>query len=250
MKEGRKMKKITLVSTLALLGTLAFSTTSAFAADGGVYQSNGQITFTPSEDPTSPVDPTDPENPVDPVDPTDPEGPGEGTAGPLSIDFASSFDFGIQEITSTDKVYRAAAQEYINSAGETKKGPNYVQVTDNRGTEAGWKLVVKQDEQFKSASGKELTGATVQLTNGTVVTASTSEKPTGESTVSLTPEADSQLMNAAAGQGAGTYLLDWGTDETSGGQSVTLAVPGSTTKYAEKYTTTLTWTLTDTPANI
>lgn len=56
-------------------------------------------------------------------------------------------------------------------------------------------------------------------------------------------------MNAAAGQGAGTFLLDWGTDETTGGQSVSLSVPGSTTKYAEKYATTLTWTLTDTPDN-
>lgn len=86
------MKKITLFSTLAILGTLALSTTNVFAADGGVYKSNGQISFVPNEDPTDPVDPTDPENPVDPVDPTDPEGPGEGTAGPLSIDFASSFN--------------------------------------------------------------------------------------------------------------------------------------------------------------
>ncbi|MGX7205387.1 MFS transporter [Enterococcus pingfangensis] len=53
----------------------------------------------------------------------------------------------------------------------------------------------------------------------------------------------------AAGQGAGTFLLDWGTDEATGAQSVLLSVPGSTTKYAEKYATTLTWTLTDTPDN-
>ena len=243
------MKKITLFSTLAILGTLALSTTNVFAADGGVYKSNGQISFVPNEDPTDPVDPTDPENPVDPVDPTDPEGPGEGTAGPLSIDFASSFNFGEQKITSSNQVYKAAAQEYKNSSGEIKKGTNYVQVTDNRGTEAGWKLMVKQDAQFKSSSEKELTGASLQLTNGNIVTASTSAEPASEAAVTLVPGEESKLMNAAAGQGVGTFLLDWGTDETTGGQSVSLSVPGSTTKYAEKYATTLTWTLTDTPDN-
>ena len=46
---------------------------------------------------------------------------------------------------------------------EVKEGPNYVQVTDNRGTEAGWSLKVKQEGQFKSTSGKELTGALSRL---------------------------------------------------------------------------------------
>ena len=44
---------------------------------------------------------------------------------------------------------------------KSKEGPNYVQVTDNRGTEAGWSLKVKQEGQFKSTSGKELTGAAI-----------------------------------------------------------------------------------------
>lgn len=61
------------------------------------YTSNGAIIFETDNDLTKPVDPTDPEKPVDPVDPTDPMGPNPGTAGPLSIDFASSFQFGNQK---------------------------------------------------------------------------------------------------------------------------------------------------------
>ena len=46
---------------------------------------------------------------------------------------------------------------------KSKKSTNYVQVTDNRGTEAGWSLKVKQEGQFKSTSGKELTGQLSRL---------------------------------------------------------------------------------------
>ncbi|WP_256869283.1 WxL domain-containing protein, partial [Enterococcus thailandicus] len=55
---------------------------------------------------------TDPTDPVDPTDPTDPEGPNPGTNGPLSIDYASSLDFGVQKITSKDQIYFAASQKY------------------------------------------------------------------------------------------------------------------------------------------
>lgn len=56
-------------------------------------------------------------------------------------------------------------------------------------------------------------------------------------------------MSVAKGNGAGTYLFDWGTDATTAAKSIELTVPGSTTKYAEKYATKLTWTLTDAPGN-
>ncbi len=56
-------------------------------------------------------------------------------------------------------------------------------------------------------------------------------------------------MSAKDGQGAGTYLLDWGTDAATATESIELSVPGSTTKYAKKYSTTFTWVLSDTPGN-
>ena len=245
------MKKFgSLFLATAILASIGLSTTTTFAADGGNYDTNGVITFTPNTDPTNPVDPTDPTKPVTPVDPTDPTGPKPGTNGPLSIDYASSLDFGTQKITSKDEVYKAKAQKYLDKDSNEKTGPNFVQVTDNRGTEAGWTLQVKQNSQFKTEDAKELTGAEVTFKNGNVVTASDSAKPTGKATIVADPTGELQdVMDAKAGQGAGTYLNNWGTDGTTGANSIELSVPGSTTKYAKKYSTTFTWVLTDAPGN-
>lgn len=245
------MKKFgSLLLATTILAGLALVPATSFAADGGNYDSNGVITFTPNTDITNPVDPVDPTNPVTPVDPTDPTGPKPGTAGPLSIDYASSLDFGTQKITSKDEVYKAKAQKYLDKDNNEKTGPNFVQVTDNRGTEAGWTLQMKQNSQFKTTDAEELTGAVITFKNGNVVTASDSAKPTGQATIVADPSgALKNVMAAKDGQGAGTYLLDWGTDAATAAESIELSVPGSTTKYAKKYSTTFTWVLTDTPGN-
>lgn len=245
------MKKFgSLLLATTILAGIALAPATSFAADGGNYDSNGVITFTPNTDITNPVDPVDPTNPVTPVDPTDPTGPKPGTAGPLSIDYASSLDFGTQKITSKDEVYKAKAQKYLDKDNNEKTGPNFVQVTDNRGTEAGWTLQMKQNSQFKTTDAEELTGAVITFKNGNVVTASDSAKPTGQASIVADPSgALKNVMAAKDGQGAGTYLLDWGTDAATAAESIELSVPGSTTKYAKKYSTTFTWVLTDTPGN-
>jgi hypothetical protein len=245
------MKKFgSLLLATTILAGIALVPATSFAADGGNYDSNGVITFTPNTDITNPVDPVDPTNPVTPVDPTDPTGPKPGTAGPLSIDYASSLDFGTQKITSKDEIYKAKAQKYLDKDNNEKTGPNFVQVTDNRGTEAGWTLQMKQNSQFKTTDAEELTGAVITFKNGNVVTASDSAKPTGQATIVADPSgALKNVMAAKDGQGAGTYLLDWGTDAATAAESIELSVPGSTTKYAKKYSTTFTWVLTDTPGN-
>ncbi|MCV5434162.1 WxL domain-containing protein, partial [Escherichia coli] len=75
------------------------------------YETNGVVEFTPNTDITKPVNPDnpDPNKPVVPVDPTkidpetNPDGtPNPGTAGPLSIDYASSLDFGKNKISGKD----------------------------------------------------------------------------------------------------------------------------------------------------
>ena len=101
------------------LGALALVPMSALAVDGGEYQTNGAIQFAPNTNPTNPVDPTnpDPDKPITPVDPTDPTGPKPGTAGPLSIDYASSLSFGEQTITSKNMTYYAETQKYKDNAG-------------------------------------------------------------------------------------------------------------------------------------
>ena len=245
-----KQTKI-LAATVALFGAAALAPLSAQAGTtGDTYPSKGVITYKPSTDPTDPVDPL---KPVDPITPTNPDGedPSEpGTSGPLSIDFASSFFFGEQTITSVTQTYNALPQAYKDKDGADTTGPNFVQVTDNRGTEAGWTLKVTQDAQFKTTTikpGTELEGARITLDNGNVVTASHSTAPTGAVKTVLAPGAEATVMSAPKGAGAGTYLFDWGTDQATAATSVSIEVPGSSTKYSDRYETKFTWVLSDVP---
>ncbi|MDT1939462.1 MULTISPECIES: WxL domain-containing protein [Carnobacterium] len=244
------MKKTTLITTSALaLATLVGTSVTALAAPGEIpanYDSNAVVKFVPDDTITPPVDPTDPTNPVEPIDPADPEGPNPGTNGPLSIDFASSFYFGENKITSKDMIYNAAPQELKD--GSTR--PNYAQVTDNRGGAKGWKLQVKQNGQFKTTKGEELTGAMMSFTNGQSASESTSPVPSiVKGSFDLTTNGNGaveDIMAAKVGEGAGTWVYRFGDDATKA-ESVTLFVPGKTTKMADTYSTKLTWTLTDVP---
>ena len=120
----------------------------AYKEEPKEYRSNGLVEFIPNVDPTEPVDPEnpDPEKPVKPIDPTDPEGPNPGTQGPLSIDYASSFDFGKNRISNKDQVYFAKSTAISRKSKET---PNFVQISDNRGTNSGWSLTVTQRSNLK-----------------------------------------------------------------------------------------------------
>lgn len=247
------MKTTKFITTGAvLISAVILGGSIASAAPGDItqnYKSDTIVKFASSEDITNPVDPTNPGEVIEPVDPTDPDKEIEpGTAGPLSLDYASAFYFGENKITSKDEVYYAVAQKLKDGSDR----PNYVQVTDNRGTEAGWSLQVKQDGQFMSESNRELVGAMISFTNGQLDTISTSAtpsftKPSFDLTVAGTGVAEN-IVSAKDGEGAGTFVYRFGTDATKA-NSVSLSVPGTTTKLAETYATTLTWTLTDVPAN-
>lgn len=243
------MKKTFILSTsLAFLVTVVLGTTAS-AVD---YGTNGQVTFAPDTSVNPPVDPTnpDPANPVVPIDPTDPLGPNPGTPGPLSIDYASSFQFGEQAISTVDKVYYAAIQKFADAT----TGPNYVQVTDKRGTLEGWSLSVKQNSQFATAATDELTGAKITLKNASVASDLSGDTTLIPSTVSteleLTPDGSEQtVVTADVNQGVGTWVYRFGSDSTVGATSVELAVPGKTVKRAAQYSTTMTWILQTIPGN-
>lgn len=252
------MKKIQLLFYSAVLAGGLFFSVAAYA-DGGSYVSNGQVEFETSDDPTDPVDPENPGEPVNPVDPTDPNGPNPGTQGPLSIDFASSLDFGKQMITSKNQVYKVAPQKYLKQISVDQngdpvydttpaEGPNYVQITDNRGLESGWTLQLTQTAQFKNGTN-ELTGAQIHLKAGQVVTNAQSPAPTPSTETDLVPGNAAVVMSAKQGEGAGTYLNTWGQTKADAPESIQLSVPGSTTKYKGMYTTHLSWILSDVPGN-
>lgn len=247
-------KIISLASVMALGLSMGAGVVSAAGQDGGEYTSNGLIEFTPGEQPVDPVDPLNPEQPVDPTDPTDPEGkPQPGTPGPLSIDFASSFNFGDNKITSKDEIYYAGLQKYKDkdTDQELREGPNYVQVTDNRGTLAGWTLKVKQTKQFETDDSHKLDGAKITLTNGNINTVSESAPATAVKEIAIDKmDADFLVMSAKKDAGAGTFLTRWGNEDLAKSkESVKLFVPGKAVKKKAQYRTSFVWTLTDVPGN-
>lgn len=258
MKQVNWVKKSSVA--LAILG-LGVSSTVALAADGGTYQSNGSVEFIPNDAVTPPVDPEnpDPTDPQKPIDPTNPEGPNPGTNGPLSIDYASSLDFGQNKITNVDEIYYAKAQEFSGGSIQGQYRGNYVQVTDNRGTNGGWTLTLKQEGQLKSSSAKlykELTGAQISINESVAETISEGVVAPKVTNVKLDPSgASTEIMAAAEGAGAGTWVDRFGKAEgmtidgktVQKNKAVTLSIPGKTPKEATKYTTKLTWTLTDVP---
>jgi len=242
------MKKTIKYSTAMLallLGTTIMSNT-AFAADGASVKSIGTISYVPDDSTVTPIDPIDPdpEKPIVPTDPGDHENP---TAGPLSIDYVSNLRFGEQKTTGQNATYYANLDKIIESDGSQIERPNFVQVTDKRGSNAGWHLTVTEDAQFKSGEN-ELTGAQLTLMNGTMATPNDGIEPTAEQKIALTPGTASDVLDAKADQGTGTWLDRFGTDEAAGKKSVSLSVPGKTKKVQSEYKTSLTWTLTDTPA--
>ncbi|MGY3778618.1 WxL domain-containing protein [Isobaculum melis] len=267
------MKKIVKNSALVTLALLVLSnSTQAVFADETVidksYNSNAVVEFEADTESTGPVDPLDPDpnNPVDPFDPTNPPTyePDPGTGGPLGIDFASSIDFGSNKITSKDVTYYANPQYYFNADKTgpdlTRPRPNYIQVSDKRGTNAGWTLTVKQNGQLtnEETQNSVLTSAAITLANGSAV--SNVEGVIAPTTyeVELNPNGDSaKVMAAAKGNGSGTWVDLFGTVEdiqdgeetVKKNKSVSLFIPGTTPIDAVKYSTSLTWTLASTPNN-
>ncbi len=252
------------LTKLALAGAVSFSTVLAAGAptsaeEAATMNSVTDVSFKESDEITKPVNPLDPTTEVETKDSNDPNDPHKpGTKGPLSIDYVSNFHFGEQVMSGNDQVYTAKL-DTVKAVGATNSTevPNYVQVTDNRGTNKGWKLTVKQNDQFKATvkdeSGKdttaELTGAELKLSNPVVNSATDNKFAPIAKEVTLNPDGSTQeVATAAADKGMGTWVTTYGKDAVEGEKSVTLSVPGSTAKVkAAKYKASLTWTLEDTP---
>lgn len=265
----KKTKLVLLSMSCLLAGGLCGEIVHADISES-VYTSQGTVTFRPNTNPILPVDPEGdkPNIPTFPWDPTEPGGkPKPGTGGPLSIDFASSFNFGVNEISNEDRSYFARAQLILDESGTTSETrPNYVQVSDHRGTSEGWTLSVKQEGQLKAdeiTENSELTGSYIELSNPTVRSNSIDQAPEAVESIILDPSASEQpVLVAELEQGSGTWTNAWGEVETvteteeNGTQNevdvtkaVKLVVPGETPKDAVEYKSVLTWILSDIPSN-
>jgi hypothetical protein len=219
------MKKIVPVLLFSILLAGGASVANAADKDATSTAKIGLQTSDTNNDPSDPI--------VDPDDDNGPSNDPTGNTGNLRLDYVSNIDFGTQTISSTNKTY-------------TAQKPNksvLAQITDLRGTGAGWVLQVNYDTDKSFTDGeKTLKGAVLNLPAGEAATTadnvSSAQAPTTNA-VSINDSAQT-IMTAATNQGLGV----WGDkmDPTS----VTLDVPAG--NLAGNYTATLVWTLTDAPA--
>lgn len=186
------------------------------------------------------------------------------STGEFSIDFVSSLDFGTNEISNQNQVYFAQAQRYYKSTLVT---PNFIQITDNRGTLKGWTLKVYEKEQFKAeeySQYQELKGTALSFYKPILVTNNNAQQPQAYEVRNLVPGVETLVAQAKVGEGAGTWIIRWGNKEdlfsrkfSTGTKdiqkyftsSVSLYVPGDTPKEATTYRTNLTWILSELPDN-
>ncbi|RDX01500.1 hypothetical protein UR08_06785 [Listeria kieliensis] len=241
--KNRKWNKYALI----LLGSgLLFFTVSDQAVASGIKSissSRADAYYRPNYDNTKPVNPNRPSEKVEP------KSANPGTPGPLSIDFASNIQFGSHEITGQTEIYFAALTPVtIVSTGSSEEVPNYVQVTDNRGTLGGYRLTVKQNGQLRSDQ-TVLEGAEMVLLNSALKSATSKKAPQSFQKIVLdaSGESSSNVIVAKAGTGAGTWVNTFGTDAEQARKSIQVILPKETKKQAGHYRTTLTWEIIDSP---
>lgn len=275
------MKAIKLASFgLMTMTMVGLGTQNVLAADPAA-STKGIVTFTEptgedNEDPNKPnvVDPKDPEGPAKPVSPG-----GEGIGGngkpSFNINWVSNFRFG--NISLGTNMSSFAAPTTLNWAEENQNGDleptgdktenlaPFLQVTDLRGTNAGWNVTVsgtefrQLDADGEPIDDKVLAGATVTLNHPSIVgvEANSDLAPSAlnasgnKETGNLVGSAALPILNADKDKGQGTWTLTWGADDdkvTNAAKGVQLVVPMTALPEVDKtYQADFTWTLNATP---
>lgn len=219
MKTKKGIKKGFLLFAAVLLFVTP-AAVSAEEASSSTATSQGSITITSEETVTPPIEPSEP-------------GGETGNKGTLTIDNVSPLLFASHTLAGGDITYTT-----------TTTNPN-VQVTDIRGTGAGWTLQVSATPfKDKTDNTKVLKGAIVTLPVGTLLTSqdNVSTAPTAKA-MELSTDSDitapQNLMVAAANAGMGTWV-----DKFDASQ-VTIQVPAG--NLTGDYVSTLYWSLLDAP---
>lgn len=246
-----KRRKLAAATAFALAATMMLSSAmGVLAADTDVSVSDNKITFdTGGGTVTPPVDPEDPDKEIDPDDKevvTD-------NKGSLRLDVVPAFDFGTQQIKTGIKNYYA---ELPKDKTLNEAIPYYAQVTDVRGTGAGWRLSAKMTSQFSDGTNT-LTGAKIKLKNVATKAQSGTTAPGTTWSGDLTYDAQNggtvlDLASAAVNEGMGVSAVRFGNTDRDGGtltadESVELEIPADTQVYKATYKATIQWTLGATP---
>ncbi|ALS00770.1 cell surface protein [Enterococcus silesiacus] len=243
------MKKIMrkfIVFMALLLGGVCVEVPVVFA-DGAVEnKSEAEILYTENSDITPPIDRDKPGEAVEIVSSV-PIRP--GTSGPLSVDFAPHVIFGEHDGSQKNDLYYAKLMRIKKlSDGTEEMVPNFLQITDNRGKNSGWRLTIKQNGQLKNGT-HSLKGAEISLKNITLFSPNNGGKPIATESVRLDPEGGepTEMAKSTEKTGKGTWLVMFGKDSEESKTSIQVSVPGTSEKKKGNYTTSLTWELIDTP---
>lgn len=264
-----KVKKI---AAVALLTAIAGGATLPIAANAA--ESNGKVTVEKgSAKPQDPI--VDPEIPnSEPGITPDTPGVHPGDTGELAI--TNTTDLLFDKIATGNSIITRDAHAIALVDGENKptgetRG-NFVTWSDLRGTNAGYTITAAMTKQFSLADdSKKLGGATLTYTNPLLETKTINK----DIAPSLTEAANSfvlgedgtavEVVNAASGKGAGTYVLEFGqsanydasnavldnpaAQKGTDANSVKLTVPAATAASMTlgDYTATVTWTIASTP---
>lgn len=221
------MKKL-LLSAFALVALVATVFTASTIIKASTEESQTFVSFITDETTTPPVDPEDPDNPGTET--------GTGAAGPLSIDHVPSLDFGEQVLSGNIETYKS-----------TNTKP-FVQVTDKRGTGAGYTLKAELSEFVKSDDATKVLPAKIDFTSTDLATTSTntSSAPTAPTSFTLDSTGNAvTVLSAGTDQGMGTWIERWLSSNTEN-EKVELTV-NTVNAYKASYEGKITWALEITP---
>ena len=163
----------------------------------------------------------------------DPETTPTENTGLLTIDAISALEFGKLTLSGQTEEYAVTNDP---EAGYTNKK---VQVTDRRGTGAGWKLTVKTSAfTDKDEPTKVLKGASIAFPQGEIISSDGSQSPAPTvfaSTIIVPNENAQSFMEAEAKTGLGSWM------NVMQSSDVKLKIPAGNLK--GDYTATLEWSL-------
>ena len=186
----------------------------------------------------------------------------QGTGSSLSIDYVSEFVFKMYREDGEKVFYYAQPQYLRDEHGQSTITPNFIQVTDQRGTAEGWTLKLQKTIRFYDGNKQALQATDILLYNPVVVGYQPANQPRAPSLLGQ-GEDSVVIAQAEQGSGTGTTTIRWGNHlvemelySKKGevntpllNRDVQLLVPIRTNRQNHTYQATLTWILSEIPRN-
>lgn len=188
--------------------------------------------------------------------------------GVLSLVYVPVFNFGDEVLVSASNQevnpkYVGLRQLYSDNPWDPHWGliirDQFIQVNDNRGTNSGWSLTIKQEEEFTTADKQNtLTGTTIAFHNIRTNAADTVayKSPRVKDFTLKKINQEYLLAEAQENEGIGEWFIILGNDEDGSylerrsNINIALTIPGiSKKKSGVNYSTTFVFSLRDTPEN-